>query len=137
MTAADNQLHSLREGVRSLQFFVAAMAAQLHDMHDRVNEVDLAAGGAQIDQPADVAQLVAERNAAREEAVGLRERVSQLERQVDVLQEELQRRHVTFEDHHAAKQEIMELRTELERLHKQRGDEEPLSLRKRWSLGRT
>jgi chromosome segregation ATPase len=136
MTAADSQLHSVREGVRSLQFFVAAMAAQLHDMHDRVNQVEAVAGPVEGGQPSGVAQLTAERDAAREEATGLRERVGHLERQVEVLQEELQRRHITFEDHHAAKQELTELRTEVERLRSHRGDDEPLSLRKRWSLSR-
>jgi predicted RNase H-like nuclease (RuvC/YqgF family) len=120
-------LSESRDGVRSLQFFIAAMAAQAKDMEAKLGQVEpVVVGG---DVPEHVAKLEAERDAAREEVETLRARVAQLE-------QEMARQHVAFADHHAAKQEIARLKSELEAARGETATEqEEDGQRKRW-LGR-
>lgn len=111
MTKPDQSAHNAqllkesRDGVRSVQFFISAMAAQVKELETRLAQVEpVVVGG---DAPEHVSKLEAERDAALKEAETLRARVAQLE-------QELARQHVTFADHHAARQEIARLREELE-----------------------
>ncbi len=152
MNTEDSKPLSLREardGVRSLQFFVAAMAAQLRDLHDKLDQATLnpapapdgekstrASTGAP--SSADAGQASDELVSAWQETTVLRSRVEELERENADLQRDLARQNVTFADHHAAKQEIARLRAELDAV-RGAGDEEAgdrSSLRKRWSLGK-
>jgi outer membrane murein-binding lipoprotein Lpp len=121
-------LRESRDGVRSVQFFIAAMAAQVKDLEAKLAQVEPVVVGS--DAPEHVAKLEAERDAARQEVETLKARVAQLE-------QELARQHVTFADHHAAKQEIARLRAELDavRVSDPEETEEEAAPRKRW-LGR-
>lgn len=124
-------LKEAREGVGSLQFFVAAMAAQLKDLQDKL---------AQIDVPIDQAETSAARldGDAQQELVALRSRVQDLERQNSSLQQDLERQSVSFADHQSARQEISRLRAELEARPVPAADEpatEKDAPRKRWPLG--
>lgn len=123
-------LHESREGVRSLQFFLAAMAAQLRDMTDKLNQVEpVTVGG---DSTGASVQL----EEARNEIVRLNARIQELERHADTLGQDLERQKVSFADHHAAKQEIARLRDEVESLRAERADDqEKPGQRKRWTRG--
>lgn len=107
-------LRESREGVRSLQFFIAAMAAQLRDMTEKLNQVEpFTVGG---ESSGVVTQLKDERDAAREEVSQLNARVQELEHYAETLKQALERQKISFADHHAAKQEIARLGAELESL---------------------
>lgn len=123
----DQLLRESRDGVRSVQFFIAAMAAQVKDLETKLAQVQPVVTGGTSSEEA--RRLEAERDAARQEVETLQARVAQLEQEVE-------RQHVTFADHHAAKQENARLRAELEAVRASRGsDDEESSVRKRW-LGR-
>jgi SMC interacting uncharacterized protein involved in chromosome segregation len=120
-------LKESRDGVRSVQFFIAAMAAQVKDLEAKLAQVEPVVVGE--DAPEHVSRLEAERDAAQEEVETLRARVTHLE-------QELARQHVTFADHHAAKQEIARLRTELDGVRTGADEDgEETAPKKRW-LGR-
>jgi chromosome segregation ATPase len=137
--AAAKSLREAREGVGSLQFFVAAMAAQLRDMQVKLGQIDAGAVSAvgAVGQSDTEARLERERDAALEEVNSLRTQIEGLESQVGILQTELERQRVTFADHHAAKQEIARLRAELESAPEQPVEvEDKTGQRKRWQIGR-
>lgn len=129
-------LRESREGVRSLRFFVSAINQQLSDLDDKLGELE--ALGTINEYYDTLARLEAERDAAREEAFRLYQRAEELERELKTVREslegelaatrqdsereiaqlrdEVERQRVSFSDHHAARQEIAQLRQQLEAL---------------------
>ncbi|MGH2443295.1 MAG: hypothetical protein ACRDFX_09045 [Chloroflexota bacterium] len=127
-------LRESRAAARHLQFFVAAMTAQLREMHDKLEQVEVAATGGEVSER--VVGIERERDAARQEIAALTEKLKTSEQHVATLKQDLERQLVTFADHHAAKQEIARLRAELEQqreVEEEQGDKS--GQRKRW-LGR-
>ncbi len=139
-----------RDSVRSLQFFVAAMAAQLRDLHDKLEQAvatPVASNPSRspantpkgAETPPNSLASLGDLEQAQAEVATLRTRVDELERHNANLQQDLERQHVTFADHHAAKQEIARLRTELDAAQGEETNDTPddgPGLRKRWSLGK-
>jgi DNA repair exonuclease SbcCD ATPase subunit len=107
-------LHDSRETVRAVQFFVSAMATQLEELDTRLGHVRLITTETEFEEK--LGQVETERDLALQALQELSTRLQDAQREVDKLQEELVRQHVSFADHHAAKQEIARLRSELESL---------------------
>jgi DNA repair exonuclease SbcCD ATPase subunit len=105
-------LHDSRETVRAVQFFVAAMATQLEELDTRLGRVRLITTETEFEEK--LGQVETERDQALQSLQEFSTRLQDAERELTKLQEELVRQHVTFADHHAAKQEIARLRSELE-----------------------
>ncbi|MGI8968345.1 MAG: hypothetical protein ACR2GA_04490 [Chloroflexota bacterium] len=130
-------LQEAREGVRSLQFFVAAMAAQLRDLHDRLEAAEAQAVSSGQASGAD--GLRVERDASHAQTEELQRQLDDAQRRSASLQLELDRRNVTFADHQAARQEIARLRDELASAQVQeppdRPNDTPNSRRRPFGLG--
>jgi hypothetical protein len=103
-----------RESVRAVRFFVKAIGSQLADVEAKLGRVELAASAGEYEDR--LARIEAERDAALQRAMVLSAQLDEAQREMTELQQELVRQHVTFADHHAAKQEIAHLRAELEAL---------------------
>jgi chromosome segregation ATPase len=95
-----------------MQFFVQAVAKGLGELDTRLGRVEIATSITEYEEK--MARTEAERDEARGQVQSLDTQLREAQRELAELQQELVRQHVSFADHHAAKQEIMRLRAELE-----------------------
>lgn len=128
-----------RETLQAMQFFMQAIAKGMGELDTRLGRVEVATSTAEYEEK--LARVEIERDQAQSHVLALDEQLRDAQRELAELQQELVRQHVTFADHHAAKQEIMRLRGELDWLKQgmpaQSVSQEPAQQRKWRLLGKS
>jgi hypothetical protein len=119
-----------RDSIQAFSFFSSAIAGQMGELYDKLAHVEIATSSDEF--YGRLAQVEVERDRAGHELELARKQLQQALQENAALKDDLERQHVTFADHHAAKQEIGRLRGELDELREQsKGPSEKQEQRRR------